>query len=101
MREAQAINQQCLQNFAPCNFDLNACFYPPLWMENPAYNASFQEPMQGYIGDAYCNKSYFATPLNHKVSRGASSPLSAEYQPMDTSQSWSPLRFTMAASQYN
>ncbi|KAF3661349.1 B3 domain-containing transcription factor ABI3 isoform X2 [Capsicum chacoense] len=102
MTEAQAINQQCLQNCAPCNFDPNACFYPPQWMANPAYNAPFPEPMQGYIGDAYCNGSYFATPLNHTVNGGVSSPLSAEYQPMDTSQSWSPSQFTMAtASQYN
>ncbi|KAK4376218.1 hypothetical protein RND71_006895 [Anisodus tanguticus] len=111
MREAGAINQQSIQNSAPYNFDPYSCFYPSQWMATPAYNAPFpystcsvmEGPIPGYIGDPYySNGSLFAPPFNQTISGNASSPASAEYQPMDTSQSWSPSQCTMAgASQYN
>ncbi|CAN4101291.1 unnamed protein product [Withania somnifera] len=100
MREAETTNQQTLQNSASCNFDSSACFYPSPWIAAaPAYNAPFPDAapvmaglLPGYIGDPYCSGSF----LN------ANSPVSAEYQPMDTSQSWSPSQFAMAStSQYN
>ncbi|KAK4376216.1 hypothetical protein RND71_006893 [Anisodus tanguticus] len=113
MREAEAINQQNIQNSVPYNFyntvvsDPNACFYPSQWMATPAYNIpSFPDstpvmatgPIQAYIGDPYSNGSLF----NQTMSRSANSPASAEYQPMDTSQSWSQSQCTMVgASQYN
>ncbi|CAN4098090.1 unnamed protein product [Withania somnifera] len=107
MREAEATNQQTLQNSGPCNFDPNAYFYPSPWIAtNPAYNAPFPDsppvmagPLPGYIGDPYCSGSLFAPQA---MSGNANSPVSAEYQPMDTCQSWSPSQFTMASySQYN
>ncbi|KAK4376215.1 hypothetical protein RND71_006892 [Anisodus tanguticus] len=110
MREAEVINQQTLQNSANYNFDPNACFYPSQWMASTAaYNAPFPDPtgamagpVQGYIGDPYCSGSLFAPPFNQTMSGNASSPASTEYQPMDTSQSWSQLQCTMVgASQYN
>ncbi|XP_055831595.1 B3 domain-containing transcription factor ABI3-like [Solanum dulcamara] len=105
MREAEAINQQTLQNSVSYNFDPNACFYPSQWIPNPPFPDStpvMTGPIQGYIGDPYSNGSLFPPPYNQTMSGGASSPASAEYQPMDTSQSWSPSQFTMAtASQFN
>ncbi|XP_060177416.1 B3 domain-containing transcription factor ABI3-like isoform X3 [Lycium barbarum] len=110
MREAEAINKQTIQNSAPnYNFDPNACFYPSQWMPNPAYKFPFPDstpvmagPVQGYIGDSYSNGSLFRPPFNQTMSGNASSPATTEYQPMDTSQSWTPSHFTMAAaSQYN
>ncbi|CAN4101294.1 unnamed protein product [Withania somnifera] len=110
MREAETINQHTLQNSAPCSFDPNACFYPSPWIgSTSAYTTPFPEltpgmtgPIQGYIGDPYSNGSLFVPPFNRTMSATASSPASAEYQPMDTSHSWSPSQFTMAtASHYN
>ncbi|WMV36159.1 hypothetical protein MTR67_029544 [Solanum verrucosum] len=106
MREAEAINQQVLQNSVPYNFDPNACFYPPQWIPNAPFPDSstpvMTGPIQGYIGDPYSNGGLFPPPYSQTMSGGATSPASAEYQPMDTSQSWSPSQFTMAtASQYN
>ncbi|CAN4098087.1 unnamed protein product [Withania somnifera] len=107
MREAEAINQRNLQNSTPCSFDPTACFYPPPWIAStPVYTAPFPDmtpvmagPM-GYVGDPYSNGSLFAPPFNRTMSASASSPASAEYQPMDTSWSWSPSQFTMATASY-
>ncbi|MCD9560681.1 manganese peroxidase [Datura stramonium] len=112
MKEAEDINQQSLQNSAPYNStvgsDPNACFYPSPWIATPtAYNPLFPDsttvmaagPVQGCIGDPYTNGSLF-TPQT--MSGSANSPASAEYLPMDSSQSWFPSQFTMAAaSLYN
>ncbi|XP_059300776.1 B3 domain-containing transcription factor ABI3-like [Lycium ferocissimum] len=108
MREAEAINQQTLQNTAPYSFDPNACFYPSQWMATPAYNVpNFPDsspvmagPVQGYIGDPYYSNGSLFAPQT--MSGSANSPASTECQPMETCQSWSSSQFTVAgASQYN